>query len=152
MTVIKQYNAGTSQWEAIVVGKQGPQGPTGPTGPTGATGPSGSGEVLFTISGTLLQGIGQARWYAPRALTISNIQASVATAPVGQSIIFDVNSNGTSLFTTNSKPTIAAGTNEDLSTVPNTTSISQGAYLTVDVDQIGTTTAGADAVIQISFT
>jgi hypothetical protein len=35
MTVIKQYNAGTSQWEPIVSGVQGPTGPTGPTGPQG---------------------------------------------------------------------------------------------------------------------
>lgn len=32
MTVMKQYNDGTSQWETIVVGKQGPQGETGETG------------------------------------------------------------------------------------------------------------------------
>lgn len=31
MTVIKQYNSGTSTWETIVVGKQGPTGPEGGT-------------------------------------------------------------------------------------------------------------------------
>ena len=29
MTVIKEYNTGTAQWETIVVGKQGPAGPAG---------------------------------------------------------------------------------------------------------------------------
>ena len=38
MTVIKQYNTGTSAWEPIVSGVQGPTGPTGPTGATGSTG------------------------------------------------------------------------------------------------------------------
>ena len=42
MSVIKQYNNITSQWETIVVGKQGPQGATGPIGVTGATGPAGN--------------------------------------------------------------------------------------------------------------
>jgi hypothetical protein len=44
MTVLKQYNSGTSQWEPIVSGATGPTGPTGaagPTGPTGAAGPTG---------------------------------------------------------------------------------------------------------------
>jgi hypothetical protein len=39
MSVIKQYNNITSQWETIVVGKQGPQGATGPIGATGPGGP-----------------------------------------------------------------------------------------------------------------
>jgi hypothetical protein len=43
MTVIKQYNAGTSQWETIVTGVAGP---TGATGATGATGPTGAGAPL----------------------------------------------------------------------------------------------------------
>jgi hypothetical protein len=41
MTVLKKYNQGTSQWEPIVSGTQGPTGPTGPTGSTGPTGPTG---------------------------------------------------------------------------------------------------------------
>jgi hypothetical protein len=45
MTVIKQYNTVTSQWETIVSGVQGATGATGPagaTGPTGATGATGA--------------------------------------------------------------------------------------------------------------
>lgn len=43
MTVFKQYNAQTAQWEVIAIGTQGNIGPTGPTGPsvTGPTGPTG---------------------------------------------------------------------------------------------------------------
>lgn len=36
MPVAKLYNTATSQWEAVIVGKQGPVGPTGPTGATGS--------------------------------------------------------------------------------------------------------------------
>ena len=46
MTVLKQYDSGSSQWVPIVSGVAGPTGPTGATGPTGvgatgATGPTG---------------------------------------------------------------------------------------------------------------
>ena len=41
MTVLKQYNSVTSQWEPIVTGTIGATGPTGVTGPTGPTGPLG---------------------------------------------------------------------------------------------------------------
>jgi hypothetical protein len=33
MPVLKYYNQSTSQWEAAVVGLQGPEGPPGPQGP-----------------------------------------------------------------------------------------------------------------------
>lgn len=35
MTVIRQYNEGTAEWETIAVGQAGPQGVTGPSGPPG---------------------------------------------------------------------------------------------------------------------
>ena len=41
MTVLKQYNVATSQWEPIVTGTIGATGPTGVTGATGPTGPLG---------------------------------------------------------------------------------------------------------------
>ena len=33
MPILKSYNESTSQWEPVVVGKQGPAGPEGPQGP-----------------------------------------------------------------------------------------------------------------------
>ena len=106
----------------------------------------------FTIPGTLFVGAGQTRWYAPRSLTISTVQVSVGTAPTGASVIFDVNKNGTTIFTTQgNRPTITSGSNSDLASVPDVTTLASGDYLTVDVDQIGSTVAGADAVVQIEF-
>jgi len=48
MTVLRQYNAATSQWEPIVSGLQGP---TGPTGAQGVTGPTGSTGAASTVTG-----------------------------------------------------------------------------------------------------
>jgi hypothetical protein len=42
MTVFKQYNSSTSQWETIVTGVAGPTGAAGATGPAGATGATGA--------------------------------------------------------------------------------------------------------------
>lgn len=42
MTVLRKYNAGTSEWDIVFTGGDGPTGPTGPTGATGDTGPSGA--------------------------------------------------------------------------------------------------------------
>ena len=33
MPILKYYNQSTSQWEPVIVGKQGPAGPEGPQGP-----------------------------------------------------------------------------------------------------------------------
>lgn len=42
MTVIRQWNPATSQWEVVLVGRPGPQGDTGPQGPQGAGGAQGA--------------------------------------------------------------------------------------------------------------
>jgi hypothetical protein len=34
MPILKYYNPATSEWEPVIVGKQGPAGPEGPQGPT----------------------------------------------------------------------------------------------------------------------
>ena len=110
-------------------------------------------QATLTVPGVLTTGVGQARLYFDTAQTISNVVAGVGTAPAGQSIIVDVNLNGTTIFTTQAnRPTITAGTNADTTSTPNVTAIAVGNYLTVDVDQIGTTTAGSDLVVTIFYT
>ena len=106
----------------------------------------------FTIPGNLVAGTGVARLSFPRAATIVNVMAWVSTAPAGASIIFDVNKNGTTIFTTQgNRPTIAAASNSDTSSTPDVTSIAANDYLTVDVDQIGSTTPGANATVTIEW-
>jgi len=127
---------------------------SGGTWRTPSGGAGGGGVATFTIPGTLVVAIGATRWYAPQSITITNVIVSVGTAPVGQTIVFDVNKNSgasSSIFTTNPKPTIAAGTFADTSSAPNVTSLAAGDYLTVDVDQVGTTVTGYDAVVQIVY-
>jgi hypothetical protein len=106
----------------------------------------------FTVPGVLTVGTGKARFYFNRAVTVSNVAVSVSTAPTGASVIVDVNKNGTTIFTTQAnRPTITASTFTDLSSPPNVTSFAANDYLTVDIDQIGSTVAGSDLVVQIEY-
>lgn len=115
----------------------------------GAVTPS---EAVFTITGVLATGARNPRFYVEGDRTISNVVVSVGTAPTGATAIFDVNKNGTTIFSTQAnRPTIAISGFYDGSSVPDVTSLSAGDYLTVDVDQIGSTVKGSDAVIRIIF-
>lgn len=150
-------------------GPTGPSGPTGPTGPSGPTGPAGppdgatgaSGPIgptgpgslmaILTIEGSVQVGSNPLRIYNKfgRTITISSVFASVNTPPTGANLIVDVNKNGTTLFTTQAnRPTIVAGTNTDAGT-PDVTSWADGDYLTLDVDQVGSTIAGADLTVHV---
>lgn len=106
----------------------------------------------FSKSGTLTTGAGTFRQYndTGRTLTITSIRASVGTAPTGASVLVDVNLNGTTLFTTQAnRPTIAVSTNTATGT-PAVTAWPTGGYLTVDVDQIGSTIAGSDLTVTVT--
>lgn len=107
--------------------------------------------ISFTVDQASV-GAGVARWYTDRSRTISNIVASAGVAPVGASLIFDVNINGTTAFTTQgNRPTLAAGTFYDGSSVPDITNMVAGDYLTIDFDQVGSSVPGSGIVITIIF-
>ena len=86
-------------------------------------------------------------------LVIKKVWMMIGTAPTGSSIIADVNKNGTTIFTTQgNRPAIAAAafssgevTNMDVTT------LTKGDYITVDIDQIGSTVPGQNIVIRIDY-
>jgi hypothetical protein len=78
--------------------------------------------------------------------TLTAIYATVTTAPTGSTLIVDVNDDGTSIMTTNKlsikkkkKTTDTAATGPTLTT----TSLAENSVMTVDIDQVGSTVAGA---------
>ena len=85
-------------------------------------------------------------------VTIVDVEASVGTAPTGASLIVDVNVDGTTIFTggTN-RPTIAAAGFHDEAGTVDDASHTDGQYITVDIDQVGSTIAGADLVVLIHY-
>jgi hypothetical protein len=119
-------------------------------GAPGTNGTNGTTEISFSIPGELTVKAGTMRWYFNSTVTVSNVIASVGVAPTGASVIFDVNKNGTTIFSTQgNRPTIAASGFSDLTSVPDVTSFASGDYITVDIDQIGSTLPGEDAVIRL---
>jgi hypothetical protein len=109
--------------------------------------------IDFSKGGVLAVGAGAFRWYnrSGRTLTFDSITASVGTAPTGAAVIVDVNKGGTTIYTTQAnRPTIAVGTNtHDDTTAPNITTIADNEYLTIDIDQVGSTIAGSDLTVQV---
>jgi hypothetical protein len=79
------------------------------------------------------------------------VVATVNTAPTGASVIVDVHKNGTTIFPTTAKPTIAATQFISGRSIPDVTRVVFGDYLTVDIDQIGSTLPGEDLVVNVQF-
>jgi hypothetical protein len=109
----------------------------------------------FSIAGELEVSTGTRGFLAPYDLYITGTVASIVDAPTGSSAIFDVLVDGTSIYATTpaNRPTIAATATESTvpAAVPDTTYVPAGALITIDVDAIGSTIAGADATVVVSF-
>lgn len=81
---------------------------------------------------------------------ITDIRASVVTAPTGAALNLDVNKNGTTLFTTQAnRPIVAIAGTTSSHTAPDVTTGVEGDVLSLDVDQIGSTIAGANLFLTI---
>jgi hypothetical protein len=108
---------------------------------------------VFAAEGDLATTTGAFRWYndTGKTLTFISARGSVGTAPTSQSILVDINVNGTSIWnaTQANRITIAAGTNTDEGGAFDTATITDGQYLTVDIDQVGSGTVGADLTVSI---
>ena len=89
------------------------------------------------------------------AITIVKAKAYAKTAPTGANLIFDINVNGTSIWNSNpsNRLKITAGANEDTDTTTfDTTSVAANLPFTIDIDQIGSTIAGADLSVGLEVT
>ena len=108
-----------------------------------------------SIQGTLATGTNVVpRIVLPRACTILKVSAYVETAPTGASILVDINKNGDagqSIFDGSTRITIAAGANADTEISFHATYgvLAADDQLTVDIDQIGSTVAGAHLSLTI---
>jgi hypothetical protein len=114
-------------------------------------------DVTFAKSGTVATTTEStaARWYndTGRTLTFVSARASAVTAPTGASLKVDVNVDGTTCFVATSqvnRPTIAiSGNTNKTTTFDSISTIADGSYLSVNIDQIGSTVAGADLTVTI---
>lgn len=110
---------------------------------------------VFSISSdeTLATGTAKGRFIAPCDGKIVAVKACSLSAPAGASIILDVNKGGTTIFTTQAnRPTIAAAaTTATLAGAPEVVEFAAGDVITVDVDQVGSSTAGTGFTVSIAF-
>ncbi len=90
----------------------------------------------------------------PYAGTIVRSAAVAKTGPVGADLVFDVNLNGTTIWATQAnRLKIADGQTEGTQNTFDTTAVAAGDTLSIDVDQVGSGTAGQDVgvVLVINF-
>lgn len=102
---------------------------------------------LFSITGSLATGVSLTPIIPiHRTLTIVRAYAVVKTAPTGANLIIDINKNGVSIWnaTPANRLTVVAGATSGNQTAFDTPALAADDSLTLDVDQVGSTVAGAD--------
>jgi hypothetical protein len=99
----------------------------------------------------LIAGTDSIRFRMPFAATLLAVRASVNTAPTGSTLIVDVNEAGTTVLST--KLSIdASETTSTTAAVPaviSDSSLADDAEISIDIDQIGSTTAGAGLKVSL---
>ncbi|HSX16872.1 MAG TPA: hypothetical protein VLH86_02105 [Patescibacteria group bacterium] len=110
--------------------------------------------TAYSKQGSLTVSTGTMRLPIDGAYTIVGTRLMVGTAPTGADLVIDVNKNGTTIYTTQAnRPKVLAGANAGgPGSTPDVTALVAGDYLTVDVDQIGSTVAGSDLTVTIVVT
>jgi hypothetical protein len=109
--------------------------------------------VVFYFSGTQTAASKAARFVLPEEGKVYSVVTTVNTAPTGDTLICDVNLNGTTIYTTQgSRPIIAAAAKTSTSlAAPDVTNLDTGDVITFDVDQIGSSVAGADLTVVFTY-
>lgn len=110
--------------------------------------------MIQYVPGVLVTQTGVTRIYNNTGMpfVIQKVFLAVNTAPTGAAIIADVNRNGTTIFTAQAnRPQIAVSAFTGYSTAINMPLFADGDYLTVDIDQVGSTVAGSELTFHIIY-
>jgi len=99
--------------------------------------------INFSLSNLLTVTTGKTKFVFPVPAVLLGVTPSVNTAPVGSDVIIDVNINGVSTFAPANRPRVLDGqeVGAEATTFLDAT-VEAGDYLTVDVDQVGSSTPG----------
>lgn len=97
-------------------------------------------EVTAVTTGT-----GKVTFRMPYAFTLTDIRSSVVTAPTGATLIVDVNEAGSTILSTKLSidATEKTSTTAASAAVISDSALADDAEITIDIDQIGSTIAGA---------
>lgn len=93
----------------------------------------------------LTTGAAKVTFRMPYAMTLTAVRASVTTAPVGSTLVVDINESGTTVLSTKLSIDASEKTSETAATaaVISDSALADDAEITIDIDQIGSSTAGA---------
>lgn len=119
-----------------------------------AMGGGSSSLSSFSQAGTLAVGTGTFKLPFTLNAEVISVRLAAATSPTGADLIVDVHKNGTTIFTTQAnRPRIVAGDADGVGAevVPDVTAIAEGEYLTVDIDQVGSTVPGEDLTVVVEW-
>ena len=99
----------------------------------------------------LTVGTGKVTFRCPFAFYVTGVSASVTTAPVGSTIICDINEAGSTCLSTKLSFDAAEKTSTSAASaaVISDANIAADAEITVDIDQIGSSTAGAGLKVKL---
>ncbi len=93
----------------------------------------------------LTTGVAKVTFRMPYAFTLTAVRSSVTTAPTGSTLVVDINESGSTILSTK----LSIDASEKTSTtaasaaVISDASLADDAEITIDIDQIGSTIAGA---------
>ena len=93
----------------------------------------------------LTTGTAKVTFRMPYAMTLTAVRASVTTAPTGSTLIVDINEAGSSVLSTKLSidATEKTSTTAATAAVISDSALADDAEITIDIDQIGSTVAGA---------
>jgi len=114
------------------------------SGPQGATGAMGLVPV-FSRQNEISTVVGNTRFYFDSTRIISQIRASLGTAPTGSGATFDTLINGVSIGTV----TIPANSNTAILTLSKT--VYANDYATVSILSVGSTITGSDLTLVLTI-
>lgn len=93
----------------------------------------------------LTTGTAKATFRMPYAFTLTGVRASVTTAPTGAVLTVDINEGGTTILSTKLTIDATEKTSTTAATPPviSDTALADDAEITIDIDTVGSTVAGA---------
>ncbi len=93
----------------------------------------------------LATGTAKIRFRMPYAFTLTGVRASVNTAPTGANLVVDINEGGASILSTKLSIDATETTSTTAATpaVISDAALADDAEITIDIDQVGSTIAGA---------
>jgi hypothetical protein len=108
-----------------------------------------SGETTALTTGTA-----KVTFRMPAAGTLAAVKATVTTAPVGSALIVDINEGGTSVLSTKLSIDASEKTSSTAATPPviSDSALANDAEITIDIDQVGSGTAGAGLKVYLYVT